>query len=295
MMELIAARQIVTRSKQDGSFYGYDYNMNLYRGCSHGCIYCDSRSDCYRIEDFDRVRAKKDALAIIGRELRHKHKTGVIATGAMSDPYNPFEQTHELTLGALEKIDHYGFGVSILTKSPLIARDAGLLQRIAHHSLVSAKMTITTANDTLCKQLEPHLPPASVRFGAIRALADAGLFTGIAIVPVLPFLTDDDENITALVEMAAAAGAKYIYMETGVTLRSNQRMYFFEQLDHVAPGLRQTYIQIFGNRYRCTTLRHRELRRTLAAACKKHGLLYRLQDILAAQAAPYEQPQMRLF
>lgn len=294
-MEFIPARQIVTRSKADGSFYGYDYNMNIYRGCCHGCIYCDSRSDCYRVEDFDRVRAKKDALEIIGRELRAKRSGGVISTGAMSDPYNPFEQEQELTRGALELIDRYGFGISALSKSPLIARDVGLFQRIAHHSLVSLKLTITTADDALSQKLEPHVAPASVRFGAIRALADAGLFTGIAVVPVLPFLTDTDDNIRALVEMAAAAGAKYVYMETGVTLRANQRDYFFERLDKLFPGLADEYVLTFGNLYRCTTPRHRALRKVLADACKKHGLLYRLGDILSAQQLPYEQPQMRLF
>lgn len=294
-MEWIPARQIVTRSKEDGSFYGYDYNMNIYRGCCHGCIYCDSRSECYHVDDFDRVRAKKDALEIIGRELRAKRSGGVISTGAMSDPYNPFEQEYELTRGALELIDRYQFGISVLTKSPLIARDVGLLQRIAHHSVVSAKMTITAANDALCQQLEPHVAPASVRFGAIRTLADAGLFTGIAVVPVLPFLTDSDENIRALVGMAAAAGAKYVYLESGVTLRMNQRDYFYQQLDKLFPGMTDEYILTYGNLYRCTTPRHRAVRKVLAEECRRQGLLYKLGDILAAQQTPYEQPQMRLF
>jgi DNA repair photolyase len=294
-MEFIPARQIVTRSKCDGSFYGYDYNMNLYRGCCHGCIYCDSRSDCYRIDDFERVRAKADALTIVERELRYKHKTGVIATGAMSDPYNPFELEHELTRGALELIDRYGFGVSALTKSPLIARDAGLLQRIAHHSLVSAKLTITAADDGLAAKLEPHVAASSERFGAIRALSDAGLFTGVAVVPVLPFITDTDENIRALVETTAAAGGRYVYLETGVTLRTNQRDYYYERLDELFPGLRAEYEKTFGDRYRCTTPRHKAIRAVLAAECGKHGLLYKLPDILRAQSEPYEQPQLRLF
>lgn len=291
-MEWIPARQIVLRSKEDGSFYGYDYNMNLYRGCCHGCIYCDSRSECYRIEPFERVRAKQDALAIMGRELRLRHRAGVISTGAMSDPYNPFEKELELTRGALELVDRHRFGISILTKSPLITRDVGLLQRIAHHSVVSAKLTVTAADDALCKQLEPHVAPTSERFGAIRTLADAGLMTGISIVPVLPFLTDTSENIRTLVEMAAAAGARYVYMEPGVTLRGNQRAHFYSQLDRLFPGIAQEYQSTYGNRYRCTTRHHRELRRTLAAACRRHGLLCRLSDILAAQKAPYEQPQL---
>jgi DNA repair photolyase len=294
-MEFIPARQIVTRSKYDGSFYGYDYNMNLYRGCCHGCVYCDSRSDCYRIDDFERVRAKANALAIVERELRYKHRTGVIATEAMSDPYNPFEREHELTRGVLELIDRYGFGVGALTKSPLIARDAGLFQRIAHHSPVSAKLTITAADDDLAAKLEPHVAVSSERFGAIRALADAGLFTGIALVPVLPFITDTDENIRALVEMTAASGGRYVYLETGMTLRMNQRDYYYERLDGLFPGLRKESEAAFGDRYHCTTPRHKAVRAALAAACKQHGLLYRLPDILRAQKEPYEQPQMRLF
>ena len=294
-MEFVPARQIVARSKEDGSFYSYDYNMNLYRGCCHGCIYCDSRCDCYRVEDFDRVRGKKNALEIVGRELRYKQKTGVVATGAMSDPYNPFEEEHELTRGALELIDRYGFGISMLTKSPLVARDTGLYQRIAHHSLVSVKMTITAADDELCRILEPGVAPTSQRFGAIRALADAGLFTGIALVPVLPFITDTDENIRELAAMTAAAGGKYVYMETSVTLRMNQRDYYYQKLDRHFPGLREEYVRTFGERYRATTPRHRELRRILAEECRRHGLLYKLTDILAAQKKPYEQRQLRLF
>lgn len=294
-MEFVPARQIVTRSREDGSFYGYDYNMNIYRGCCHGCIYCDSRSDCYRIEDFDRVRAKKDALAIIERELRYKRRGGVVSTGAMSDPYNPFEAEHRLTRGALELLDRYGFGVSVLTKSPLIARDAGLFQRMARHSVVSPKLTVTCADDGLSRKLEPGVAPSSERFGAVRALAEAGLYTGISVAPVLPFLTDDDGNIRGLVERAAAAGAKYVYLETGVTLRMNQRDYYYRQLDRLFPGLSGRYRETYGDRYHCTTPRYREVRRVLAEACKRHGLLYKLPDILAAQRAPYEQTQMRLF
>lgn len=294
-MEFVPARQIVARSREDGSFYGYDYNMNLYRGCCHGCIYCDSRSACYRIENFDQVRAKQDALAIVNRELRFKHKSGVIATGGMSDPYNPFEKRYELTRGALKLIDRYGFGVSALTKSSLIARDAELYQRIAHHSPVSAKLTVTAADDALSRKLEPHVAPSSERFGAIRALTDAGLFTGVAVVPVLPFLTDTDQNIRALAEMTAAAGGRYVYLETGVTLRMNQRDYFYERIDGLFPGIRQEYERTYGERYRCVSPRHRQLRKVLAEACRRYGLLYKLPDILAAQKSPYEQPQMRLF
>ena len=294
-MELVPARQIVTRTGKPGGFYGYDYNMNLYRGCCHGCIYCDSRSDCYRVENFDQVRGKKDALEIVARELRSKHRTGVVSTGAMSDPYNPFEEEYELTRGRLELIDRYGFGISVLTQSPLVARDAGLYQRISHHSLVSAKMTVTTADDELSKIIEPHVAPSSVRFGAIRALSDAGLFTGIAVVPVLPFLTDSDENIRGLVELAAASGARYVYLETGVTLRMNQQQYFYNALDKHFPGLKEEYVRGFGSLYRCITPRHREVRRTLADHCKRNGLLYRLNDILAAQREPYQQPQLSLF
>lgn len=151
MIEYIPAKTIVTKTKSP-EWFGMDYNMNIYKGCCHGCIYCDSRSECYHVENFDKVRAKENALQIIRDDLRRKVKKGVIGTGAMSDPYNPFEEKLCLTRHALELVDAYEFGIAIATKSPLITRDADILSGIKEHSPVLCKITITTADDELSKK-----------------------------------------------------------------------------------------------------------------------------------------------
>jgi DNA repair photolyase len=174
-IETIGAKTIVTKTKSNG-WFGCDYNMNIYRGCSHGCIYCDSRSDCYRVTDFDTVRAKENALRIISDDLRRKVKTGVVATGAMSDPYNLFEKELRLTRRALELIAAYGFGIAIDTKSDLITRDLDILQEISRNAPALCKLTITTADDGLCRKIEPRAlfrPGVSPPF---RSLPKRGFF-----------------------------------------------------------------------------------------------------------------------
>ena len=166
-MDYIPAKTIVTQVKKH-NWFGIDYNMNIYRGCSHGCIYCDSRSLCYKIENFYTIRAKQDALRIIRDDLLKKRKRGVVATGAMSDPYNPLEKEYKLTRNALELLNAYRFGVAIATKSDLICRDINILKDIQVHSPVLVKMTITTDNDNLCEIIEPKAPLSSERFSAVK-------------------------------------------------------------------------------------------------------------------------------
>ena len=221
-MEYIEAKTMLTKCR-DSSWFGTNYNMNIYKGCCHGCIYCDSRSECYRIEEFDKVRAKKDSLLLLRNELQRKIRTGIIGFGAMSDPYNPFEQELELTRHSLELVDAYGFGAAIATKSPLITRDTDILQSIAEHSPVICKITVTAADDELSKKVEPNASPSSKRMNAIKQLSESGIFSGILLMPVLPFIEDNEKNITAIVDMAADSGAKFIYPAFGMTLRGNQR------------------------------------------------------------------------
>ena len=168
-MEYIPAKTILSGYREQREWFGCHYNMNLYRGCCHGCVYCDSRSECYGIQEFDRVRAKKDALYLLERELRARRRVGIIHTGSMSDPYNPFEKAECLTQQALEKIARYGFGVVIATKSDLVVRDIPILQRIRSQSPVAVHITITTAGDMLSEKIEPFAPPSSRRFEALRA------------------------------------------------------------------------------------------------------------------------------
>lgn len=293
-MQFIPAKTIVTRTKNT-FWFGADYNMNIYRGCSHGCIYCDSRSECYRVDDFEQVRAKENAVELIGRDLAAKRSKGVVATGAMSDPYNLMEKTYELTRGALEKVYDRRFGIGIATKSDLVTRDIDLLQSIAKYMPVIVKVTITAADDALCRNVEPHVCPSSARFRAIEQLAKAGVFVGVLMMPVLPFIEDAAENILDIVRMAAENGAKFVFAGLGVTMRDRQRDWFYTQLDDRFPGVRVQYEQRFGDRYQCSARNARTLYNTFAGECKKQNLLFEMEEIIRAYRSPYEQTQISFF
>ena len=228
-MEETQARHILYRKKDTG-WFGSDYNFNLYRGCPHGCIYCDSRSQYYGITDFSKVRVKKDALSILHTEFRSCRKTGVVATGSMSDPYNPMERQYEFTRSALKLLDAYGFGTAIATKGSLVTRDIDVLSSIQSHSPVIVKITVTTPQDELSRWIEPCAPSSSQRLEALHTLSKAGIFAGILLMPVLPFLEDREEDIKILVKLCAEKGAKFIYPYFGVTLRDRQREYFLAKV-----------------------------------------------------------------
>ena len=294
-MEFITAKTIISGYAEHNTWFGNNYNMNIYKGCCHGCIYCDSRSECYRIDNFDIVRAKKDALALINKELKSKKRTGVIGTGAMSDPYNPFEKEYSLTRGALELINIHGFGVSIATKSSLITRDIDILKKIKSHSPVLVKITITTCDDELCKKIEPNVGVASKRFSAIKELSDNGIFAGILLMPVLPFLEDNEDNISGIVNLAHENGAKFIYPAFGVTLRQNQRDWYYKKLDENFPGIKQKYLQQFKNDYECRSPKAKELWNVFKRECDKFGILYKMQDIIDAYKKGYEDNQISMF
>lgn len=280
-MEFVKAKSILTKVKNGNFWFGMDYNMNLYRGCSHGCIYCDSRSDCYHIENFDVVKGKEDALQILESELIKKKQHGVIGIGAMSDTYNPQEIKYQTTRGALKLISKYNFGVSIDTKSDLIVRDLDILKEINSKNDVVIKFTITTPNDELCKKIEPRVCVSSKRLEAIKQLSDSGIFVGILMNPILPFITDNEDDIKRLVYLAHTHGAKFIYTYMAVTLRENQRTYYYEQLDKLFPGLKEKYIKTYGNNYQCMSLNGRKLYSVFASECEKYGILYKMEDIIS--------------
>ncbi len=294
-MRYIPAKTIISGYGANNGWFGCNYNMNIYKGCHHGCIYCDSRSECYRVENFDEVRAKQNALALIERELKSKRRTGVIGTGAMSDPYNRFEEEYRLTRGALELVNDYRFGIAIATKSSLVSRDIDILERISAHSPVLVKITVTTCDDSLCKKVEPNAPLSSERFAAIKKLSSRGIFTGILLMPVLPFIEDDPGNISGIIDCAVRCGAKFIYPAFGVTLRQNQRDYFFEKLDAAFPGVKQKYIRQFGNSYRCDSPRADELIGKFTGMCGERGLLYEMDDIIKAYRRGYYNSQLSFF
>ncbi len=295
-MDYIPAKHILIRSKST-AWFGTDHTVNLYRGCCHGCLYCDSRSDCYRNPDFDRVTAKSDALRILRDELARKVRPAFIAMGAMSDPYNPFEEELLLTRHALELIDAYDCGVSVDTKSDLIVRDIDLYQSIQAHSPVICKLTITTVDEDLAAKVEPRAPSPARRLAAIRSLAQAGLFCGVLLMPVLPFLEDRHEQVLAVVDRSADAGAKFIYSGFGVTMRQGQREYFLRELDRAFPGehLSRRYLARYGDRYRCPSPRARELWEVFAARCRERGLLYQMPHIVSAATRGYGDRQLTFF
>lgn len=294
-MEFIPAKTILSGYSEGNSWFGCNYTMNIYKGCNHGCIYCDSRSECYRVDNFDEVRAKENALALIERELKAKRKKGVVATGAMSDPYNPFEKKYELTRGALELVNRHSFGAAIATKSDLIVRDIDLFKEIGKHSPVLVKITVTTADDILCSKIEPHAPSSSQRFKAIEKLVQEGIYTGILLMPVLPFIEDTEDNITQIIERAYQIGAKFIYPCFGVTLRQNQRAWYYNKLDQLFPSIKEKYVENYGNAYQCSSPNAKELWSLFKAHCEQYGILYKMPDIIAGYKGSNQVKQLSLF
>ena len=293
-MLTIPAKTILQKNKSNG-WFGNDYNMNLYKGCCHGCVYCDSRSECYRIDNFDTVRAKENCIEILRDELRRKVRTGIIGTGSMSDPYNPFEKEERLTEKALMLIDAYNFGITVITKSDLITRDIDLYKSVSAHSPVLCKMTVTTADDKLCRLLEPNVSVSGERFNALAKMSQAGLKTGITLMPVLPFIEDTEENIRSIVRYAHDCGVNYIYPAFGVTLRQNQRDYFFEKIDKIFPNMSRNYIRQFGADYSCTSPNARKLRSVFVGECEKYGILYKMNEIIEDYKRGYGDMQLSFF
>ena len=281
-MEFVKYKTILSKEKYGSEWFGIDYKMNLYRGCSHGCIYCDSRSNCYHIDNFDVPKGKESALTILEEELFKLSNKGVVGIGSMSDTYNPFEKEYEQTRGALKLLSKYNFGVSIDTKSDMILRDIDILKEINAKNSVIIKFTITTPNDELSKIIEPNVCVSSKRFKAIKELTDNGIFTGILMNPVLPFITDNEEDIKKLVKLAHESGAKFIHTFMGMTLRENQRDYYYEKLDKHFPGLKEKYIKYYGERYNCAVPNYKYLYKVFTNECDKYGILYNMRDIIKA-------------
>ncbi len=253
-------------------WFGLSYNMNLYRGCEHQCIYCDTRSACYQIENFEEeVLVKINALTLLEDALPRKRKVGIIGFGSMNDAYTRAEEHYGLTRGALEIAAKYRFPVHIITKSDLVLRDLAILKKI-HQVLARVSFTVTTADDDLARKLEPGAPSPSRRLLAMQTLAEAGIETGVVMMPVLPFFEDTVENVLGVVDAAAAHNAHYVIPSFGVTVREGQREYFYRKLDALFPGVRQKYERTFGNAYFCPARQPAQLKASFYARCEKWGL-----------------------
>ena len=294
MIEYVDAKTIVNKANTVG-WFEYDYGMNIYRGCHHGCIYCDSRSDVYEVVDFDKVKPKRDAINIIEKELRSKRNKGIIGTGAMSDPYNKLEEKLQLTRQALELIDKYGFGVTITTKSSLVLRDIDILQRIAKHSPVIIKITITCFDDDLTKKIEPNVCSSSQRFAAVKKLREAGLYAGILLMPVLPYVSDSWQNIQAILQKATEVDASFIFAGFGVTQRTGQRAYYLNKLREIDEQAYHNHLRDFGNIYSCRANNAKGLYAKYQKYCKEHNLTYKMKDIVNEYKSGYRNEQISLF
>ena len=279
-MGALIAKHLLTpiHGSMENFFYA-DWNMNIYRGCSHGCIYCDSRSVCYQIDHFDTVQPKENALPLLEHELRSKRTTGVITMGSMSDPYNPLEKEHQLTHGALELIQRHRFGAAFTTKSALCARDAELLASIGRNAPTCARLTITCADDDLCRKIEPHVSVSSERFSAMKTLSAHGVYTGTWLNPLLPHITDDEDNIRLIIRKTADAGGRFVVCFFGMTLRTGNREYYYSALEQTFPGIREKYLREYGNAYELTVRNADHLYQVFCEECTKQGLHWTFADI----------------
>ncbi|MCI6433681.1 MAG: radical SAM protein [Clostridiales bacterium] len=248
--------------------------MNLYRGCQHGCIYCDSRSLCYQMNHpFEDIEVKENALPLLEQALKAKRKKCMIGTGAMSDPYMPLEETLRLTRGALELIHRYGFGAAVQTKSARILRDLDLLREINDRGKAVVQMTLTTYDEKRCRIVEPRVSTTAERAEALRKFREAGVPTVVWLSPLLPWLNDTPENILGILEYCREAGVKgIINFGMGLTLRDGDREYYYAALDRHFPGLKEQYIRTYGNAYELPSPRFRELWQLFHETCEAYGI-----------------------
>mgnify|MGYP000162100833 CR=1 FL=1 len=272
MYRKIKTKTILSKLKVPGyDPFGIVYNMNLYRGCQHQCIYCDSRSECYQLGDLRDIRVKENAIELLSKELLSKRKKGTVGTGSMNDPYMPIENELKLTRQALKELRRFQFPVHIITKSDLVTRDIDIIKDIAK-LYAAISITITSADDKLSQKIEPAAPLSSARFKAIKELSKNGIYCGVLITPVLPFISDSPENIITLIQKASDAGANYILMWPGMTQRTGQREWYYDKLDKIFPGIKDRYIQEFGSEYGCSSPNAKELYDLYHMKCKELGL-----------------------
>jgi len=256
-------------------------SMNIYRGCTHGCIYCDSRSKCYQFtHDFEDIEVKQNAPELLEETLQRKRKRCMIGTGSMCDPYIPLEKELGLMRRCLEIIDRYSFGVAPQTKSDLILRDLDLLSSINRKAKAVVQMTLTTADDDLCRKIEPAVCPTSRRFEVLKACKEAGIPTVVWFSPLLPFINDTKENVEGIIDYCVRAGVHaIIFFGFGLSLREGNREYFYDALDKNFPGIKERYIQKYGYRYQVTSPHNHKLWLYLKELCERNKIILGADNI----------------
>lgn len=255
--------------------------MNLYRGCSHGCIYCDSRSTCYHMDHaFEDIEVKENAIELLEYALKHKRKKCMIGTGSMTDPYIPLEMEIGNVRKALHLIDEYGFGFTVITKSARILRDLDLLRKINEKTKCVVQMTLTTCDEALCRKIEPNVSTTKERFAVLKELRDGGIPTVVWLSPILPFINDTEDNISGILDMCVEAKVYgVICFGMGLTLREGNREYFYRQLDRLFPGLKERYIRTYGNQYMLESPGNHHLMKLFYETCDKNGIVHNNEQI----------------
>jgi len=272
--------------------------MNIYRGCTHGCIYCDSRSKCYQMKhDFEDIEIKRNAPQILESQLAKRRNPCIIATGAMSDPYIHLEETLQVTRQCLKLIERYGFGIAIHTKSARILRDLDLLKSINNKTKCVVQMTLTTLDEDLCRILEPNVSTTAERFAVLETMRDVGISTVVWLGPILPFINDTEENLQGLLDYCKRAKVRgIISFGFGTTMREGSREYFYKKLDEHFPEMKQKYIQTFGSSYICPSPNEKRLTNIFQDECRRHGISCYLDDVFADMYKfEMKEQQMTLF
>ncbi len=290
-MHFIDAKGILTGS---GGYYG----MNIYRGCTHGCIYCDSRSRCYQFtHPFEDIEVKQNAPELLEMTLKSKRKKCMIGTGAMSDPYMHCEEELQLTRRCLEIILENGFGAAVQTKSDRILRDIDLLSEINRSAKCVVQMTLTTYDNDLCRILEPNVCNTKRRMEVLEEMQRKGIPTIVWLTPILPFINDTADNITSILNECVRAGVKGIIdFGMGLTLREGDREYYYAALDRHFPGMKERYIRRYGNAYELPSPNAKELMGIFQRICKDNGILSTPDDCFRfMQELPDKYPQISIF
>lgn len=274
--------------------------MNLYRGCLHGCIYCDSRSECYCMDhDFEDVEVKANALELLENYLKRKRSKCMLATGSMSDPYIPLENELKHVRKALELAYKYGFGFTLITKSNRVLRDLDLLTAINNKTKCVVQMTLTTCDENLCKKIEPNVSTTKERVAVLKKLHEAGIPTVVWLCPILPFINDTKENIKGILDYCIEAKVYgIICFGMGVTLRKGNREYFYQQLDHLFPGMKEKYIKTYGVKYQLNSPNNNELMQLFHQTCQANGIVHdnnQIFDYLKKYENKHENIQLSLF
>ncbi|KHD36610.1 radical SAM protein [Clostridium acetobutylicum] len=255
--------------------------MNIYRGCTHGCIYCDARSLCYGMDHiFEDIEVKTNVVELLEDTLKRKRKKCMIGTGAMSDPYIHLEEKLQNTRRCLEIIDKYGFGLSILTKSNRILRDLDLLKSINNKTKCVVEMTLTTYDEELCKIIEPNVSTTKERFEVLKIMRDNKIPTVVWLSPILPYINDTEENIRGILDYCIEAKVKgIIVFGIGVTLRNGNREYYYKNLDKQFKGLKEKYIRQYGNSYEVVSKNHEKLMRIIKETCKNNNIICDIRQV----------------